>query len=469
MSSDSSIHSHAQNPFTTGSLYALYARTALPIIFVMGMNGLLTVVDAIFLGRFVGPDALAAVTLVFPAYMLLVAVATLVSGGMTSLLARQLGAGNLRLARAHFSAAHGLALVVSLCVILAYWLFGQQALLLLANGSVPLAHLGDTYLRIMVLTAPLMMVLSLHVDALRNEGFAPVMAAMSLLVSLGNILFNAFFIIKLEMGVAGSAYGTAAAQALAMLIVLGFRHWGPSKLKPMDLIRHFPGEGWKTMLALGAPQSLSFLGISIIAAATLSVLQLVETPRYAETVTAYGIINRLMTFYFLPLIGLAQAMQAILGNNYGASLWHRTDQSLRIATGLAFLYCLGAQSLFMLMPATLCRLFVTDTVVVAEVTRILPITSLMLFAAGPMLMLAMYFQAIGDVTRAAILSLAKTYGFLLPLLLLIPALLGEPGIWIASPLADAMMLLTTALLLRWTSRQNGRKWGLFSAPQKVQP
>ena len=254
-----------------------------------------------------------------------------------------------------------------------------------------------------------------------------------------------------------------------MLIVLGFRHWGPSKLKPMDLIRHFPGEGWKAMLALGAPQSLSFLGISIIAAVTLSVLQLVETPRYAETVTAYGIINRLMTFYFLPLIGLAQAMQAILGNNYGASLWHRTDQSLRIATGLAFLYCVGAQSLFMLMPATLCRLFVTDTAVVAEVTRILPITSLMLFAAGPMLMLAMYFQAIGDVTRAAILSLAKTYGFLLPLLLLIPALLGEPGIWIASPLADAMMLLTTALLLRWTSRQNGRKWGLFSAPQKVQP
>ena len=69
------------NAFTEGPLGPIYARTALPIIFVMGMNGLLAVCDALFLGHFVGPEALAAVTLMFPLYMVVVALATLVSSG----------------------------------------------------------------------------------------------------------------------------------------------------------------------------------------------------------------------------------------------------------------------------------------------------------------------------------------------------------------------------------------------------
>ena len=81
------------NFYTQGPLVPTLLKTALPIIVVMSMNGLLTVADALFLGRFVGPDALSAVTLMFPAYMILVATATLISSGMSSILARHLGAG----------------------------------------------------------------------------------------------------------------------------------------------------------------------------------------------------------------------------------------------------------------------------------------------------------------------------------------------------------------------------------------
>ena len=92
MSSDTSRKSTARNSFTQGSLASLFAKNALPIIFVMSMNGLLAVVDAVYLGVYVGADALAAVTLMFPIYMLVVALSTLVSSGMSSLLARHLGA-----------------------------------------------------------------------------------------------------------------------------------------------------------------------------------------------------------------------------------------------------------------------------------------------------------------------------------------------------------------------------------------
>ena len=77
----SETNSTPGNVYLTGSLPVLFIKTAAPIIIVMGVNGLFTLVDAYFLGEFVGADALTAVTLMFPLYMLLVALSTLVSSG----------------------------------------------------------------------------------------------------------------------------------------------------------------------------------------------------------------------------------------------------------------------------------------------------------------------------------------------------------------------------------------------------
>jgi hypothetical protein len=77
------------NAFLHAPLPGLFLRTAAPIILIMATNGLLAIVDAYFLGEYVGPDALAAVTLMFPAFMLLVALSTLVASGMASQLARR--------------------------------------------------------------------------------------------------------------------------------------------------------------------------------------------------------------------------------------------------------------------------------------------------------------------------------------------------------------------------------------------
>ncbi|MDA3888954.1 MAG: MATE family efflux transporter, partial [Allgaiera sp.] len=85
----------------------LFLSNALPMIVVMSMGGLLNLVDAAFLGHFVGADALAAVSIVFPAVMISIALSTLVNGGMSSLLARHLGAGERDQAAAVFARAHG--------------------------------------------------------------------------------------------------------------------------------------------------------------------------------------------------------------------------------------------------------------------------------------------------------------------------------------------------------------------------
>lgn len=449
------------NTFLNGPLGPIYAKTALPIIFVMGMNGLLAIADALFLGYFSGPDALAAVTLMFPFYMLVVALATLVASGMSSQLARHLGAQQLLHAKQTFAGAHGLALALGFLLIALFVILGEPMAMLLASGSVHLADLGLVYLRITVLASPMVFILSIHSDALRNEGRVLLMAGMSLFVSISNMFLNYLFIGVFDMGVAGSAYGTALAQGLALAIIFAFRVLGSTSLGLPVLMQHSLTSNWTRILALGAPQSLNFIGLALGSAAILAALQWVETRQFDATVSAYGIITRLITFAFLPLLGLAHAMQTITGNNFGAREFLRSDTSLRTAITVALIYCLSLQIVMSLFAAHLGAAFVTDDTVISEVARILPLLSAGFFLSGPLMMLAMHFQAIGDAGRAAILGLSKPYLFAIPLTFVLAGQLGEIGIWLAAPGAEILLLCLTGGVLIRLAKRNSLRWGVF--------
>ncbi|WP_420411888.1 MATE family efflux transporter [Roseibium sp.] len=453
------------NFFVKSPLGPLLAKTALPIIFVMSMNGLLTVVDAIFLGIYVGPDALSAVTLMFPASMLIIALATLVSNGMSSVLARHLGAGRFADAQAIYTGAHGLALAISLLLIILFFSFGQPLTLIAANGAVTIAEMGHTYMQISIVWAPVFFVLAVNSDALRNEGMVGFMAASSLLVSLSNIGFNYVLIVLLGLGVTGSAYGTVCAQVLALVIMLGYRVVKQTHLPPRVLFHNRMIYGWRDILALGAPQSLNFLGISLGTAATIAALQWVQAANYEATIAAYGILTRIMTFIILPHLGLSMALQSIIGNNYGARLWARSDDSLRLGMIVSLVYCLGTQAFVNFFGVWIAELFTTDALVQSEITRILPVMTALFFAAGPLMIIAAYFQAIGDASRAAILSLIKPYLFLIPLIFGLAAVAGEPGIWLAGPASELMLLVMTVVVLAITARKNDLRYGLFTSRQ----
>ncbi|GGX66007.1 MATE family efflux transporter [Saccharospirillum salsuginis] len=466
MSSLSESPEDRSSHFTHLPLPKLYLQTALPIIFVMGMNGLLTVVDALFLGIFVGPEALGAVTLMFPAYMLIVALSTLVASGMSSILARCLGGREFDQARIVFAAAHGLAIVIGTVLIAGFLLAGDALTLRAANGNATLAAMGSVYLRLTVFFSPVLFVLALQSDALRNEGRAGLMAAMSLLVSIANMGFNYLLIGVLELGVAGSAYGTLLAQCLALACIATFRVRGRTPLRlngPSWHPANWGGIGslWSDILRLGAPQSLTFLGLALGSGSIILALQWVGAAGYADTVSAYGIVTRIMTFVFLPLLGLSHAMQSITGNNYGARLWFRSDDSLRLALAIALVYCVVSELVLVSLAAPLGGLFVDDPAVVSEVGRILPIMVSLYVVAGPVMMLATYFQAIGDAGRAALLSLTKPYLFAIPLTFLLPGIVGETGIWLAVPVAEGLLLVVAVVVLTRTARQHGWVWGLF--------
>lgn len=447
------------NMYLSGPILPIFAKTGLPIVLIMLVNGLFTIVDAYFLGRYVGADAVISVTLMFPLYMMLVALSTLVSGGFSSVYARVLGAGDHRQARSVFVAAIQLSLLVCLVLMALFAGFGEAISVQIANGSESLARLGRSYLSILIWCSPLAFILGINLDALRAEGVLAAMAGITLLSALLNIAFDWLFVVQMGWGVPGSAYGTVLSQICALVVLFTFRaaqrrsgtgaahDW----LAKPDVLQ------WRAMLALGAPSSLGYVGLSISAGITLICIQVWAGEQFEATSGAFGIMTRLMTFMFLPLLGVSLAFQTIVGNNFGAGQVERTATTVRIAIVAALVFCVVMQIIFVLIAPHVGAWFVDDAGIQAELARILPVTTLTLFAFGPMMMIATYFQAIGDAARAAILGLSRTYLFAIPLTLGLPFVIGEWGIWYAGVIAEILVISLTVIVVGRYRRQNDQR------------
>lgn len=450
-----------QNPYLHGSLNRVFARTAAPIVLFMTANGLYAVVDALLLGRLAGPKALTAVTLMFPITTLIVALQTMISSGMASLVARRIGAGDIRAAEGTVTAANLLALTVAGLLIVALALAGGSLAEALSNGDAELARMGLTFVSIIVICSPLSFLLSIQGNALRSEGRVGATATISVAMTALNIALSSLLIGWFGLGVAGSATGTALAQAAAIATVAVFRLSGRARL-PL----YARGSGsilanWKDILVLGAPASLGLLGFSLSSALIIADIQMWSVADPSATVAAYGVITRLMTFAFLPLLGITMAGQSIVGNNFGAGLRQRVRTTLKIAFCVAVVYAAIFEGAFIFMARPLGALFVNAPMVVAEIERVMPLISLTYVLSAPLMILAGYYQALGMAGSAAILNLARTYFIGLPLLALLPMAAGEIGIWIAYPIGDVVMLAVVAALLAWNVRRHHLVWGIF--------
>ncbi|KEC76181.1 UNVERIFIED_ORG: Na+-driven multidrug efflux pump [Rhizobium esperanzae] len=445
------------NDFLTGWLPGVFVRTAAPTVAITTLNGLFTVVDAYFLGAYVGPEALSAVNLIFPGLMLLIALQSLVSNGMASILARRLGAGDRQGAGRVFAGAHTLALAVTLVLNIIYWSLGRQ-IIAAGAGAAAVADGALLFMGTMIACAPVSFFLSLHLDGLRCEGKIGFMTLATLSASLLNIFANWLFMAVMHWGVFGSAAGSIASQFACLAAVLVYRWRRPAALRPY---RGLALGEWPGVVVFGAPMSLGFIGISLASAAILVNISLWGTDDHVATVAAYGIITRIMTFTYLPLLGLSIALQTIAGNNHGAGLGLRVGRSLQIAMGTVFVYCSLVEIAVEVLAGRLGAVFVADPTIVAEVRRILPWTIGAYFLFGQMLILSSYFQSIGDAPRAAIFGLSRPYLLTLPLTFLLPFVFGEQGIWMVPIFAEAGMVVLAVLVLSQNAKRRGWRYGLL--------
>ena len=436
------------NPFLTAPIGRLFLSNAISMAVVMALGGIFNVIDGIFVGRLIGPQALAAVSLAFPVAMVLPALSTLVGGGMSSLMARHLGAGDRAAAGRVFAGAHGLALATSVGLIVLSTLIGMALIDILAAGNFTVAGLAQDYLRIILLGAPVQLLLGLHADALRNEGRAGLIAALSVAVNLINIGANWLGIVVFDLGISGSALGTVVAQAIGLALLIRVRAHNSNLLSLAVLRAESWCSGWGQIVRLGLPLCLGFIGIAWAAGVVILTLRLHSETGFDTIVAAYGVVTRLLGFAFLPQMAIALTIQSITGNNAGAGRHDRAQAALRLAMGAAFIWCLALVLVGLFAGDTLGGWFSDDPAVARAVPQILQPMMLLYAASGPILVLALHLQALGQPERTAALTLAKPWLLTPGLVVALSAVIGVPGIWLAFPMADAVVLMLAVLIGR---------------------
>jgi len=405
----------------------------------MSVQASYNLVDAFFIGRGVGPLALAGTAVVFPLQLFAVGVGSMGGVGTASLVSRSLGAGD----QGRANRALGTLVTLALSAGIAASFLGRLALLPLldllgARGEIlPFAR---DYMAILLFGLPLQ-VLGLGLSSvLRAEGNARTPMTAMILSAAVNTLLDALFIFGLGWGIAGAAWATVLSQGFVAGWLGGRLLSGKSVLKPkaVDLAPD-PGIA-REILAVG------FSELAELTAASFMVTVVVHSmARYGSplAVAAYGVVSRILSFAYLPLFGVAQGLQPILGYNYGAGLWSRARRAILVSTITAATISLAAFLLLQLLAGPLFGIFTGSPALRDLGARSLRTMTLGFFCVGFHIIGASLFRALGKAIPALFLSLSAEVILFLPLVLVLPRFWGLEGLWLSYPASDLLSALVT--------------------------
>jgi putative MATE family efflux protein len=412
----------------------------------MLVSGLYNIVDTIFVGRALGEQSvqgIAGIAVSFPILMLGMALSLAIGLGGSSIISRRLGAQDIEGAEKTFGNIVGLSVITGILVAL-YGSVHILPLLKLFGATDTILPFARDYLQIVLYGTPFFMFALVANNVVRSEGNARI-AMVTMLVSGGmNMLLDPIFIFGLDMGIKGAAIATVISQFASAVFLVRYFASSYSTLKfrfasLMPDIRIIA-----EVAALGTAPFARNASMSIVIVFLNNILAFYggDVP-----IAVYGIFNRLFTFASMPLIGLIQGMQPIIGFNYGAGNFGRVKETLGLSLRIASVIALLDFVLLYVLAAFLFSIFTTDEQLVqsgVEATRILVLAVPLLgiqFVGGGM------YQALGRAFPALILSIVRQTVFLLPLLLYLPRILGLDGVWLSFPIADALAFAVTGYML----------------------
>ena len=424
----------------------LLIRFSLPAIVGMMVNAIYNVVDRIFIGQNVGPLGLAGATVAFPIMLVLMGFGMLVGVGGSALVSIRLG--ERKEAEAERILGNALALLAIFALSLTFLgLVFLAPLLRLFGASEAILPYAIDYTSI-ILLGSIFQALGFGMNNfIRGEGNPKVAMATMLIGAVLNIILDAFFIIGLGWGVSGAALATVISQGTSAIWVMSYYFGCRSHLK-IRRINLLPRKDIVLpMLAIGMAPFAMQMASSVLNGLLNSQLQ-----RYGGdlAVSTMGIIFSIITFFLMPIFGLNQGAQPIIGYNYGARNFGRVRHAMLLAIVAASLLVISGFVLIQLFPQVLVGFFAGPSAeLLSMASKAIRIYLLMLPLIGFQIVAAGYFQASGKPKQAMVLSLSRQVLLLIPLVIILPLKFGLTGLWMAPPIADFLAaVLTGALFLR---------------------
>ena len=436
---------HSSEFLGTEKISKLLFSFSMPAFIAMLASGIYNIVDTIFIGKGIGTLAVGGVGIVFPIQTLYNAFAQMISIGAASAISRSLGEKKDDCANQVTTNAYILTILISLLLMIISYFFINPILFFFGSNEELLVYAHD-YLMISILSIPFNALALLSSAVFRAEGNIKVSMMVVLIGAVFNLALDPLFIFTLNGGIKGAAFATVIAQALASLFALFyiFSHRSIVRFEKKYLIPSLTIS--RSIISVGFSAFARNGATSLFALITNSTLRAFGG---TQSITAFGTVNRIISFFFLPIMGINQGLQPIISYNYGARHSDRIKQALKLA--LIYTTIIGAigSLVGILFPTMAIRLFVKDKQLISEATFVLRIQLLFYWTIGLQMVASTFYQSIGRAIPALFLSILRQFIILIPLIFILPRYtsLGINGVWYSFPISDFSAFLISAFVL----------------------
>ena len=439
----SSMNNRQQNVLDDDRIGQLMLKLSLPALTGLLVMTMYNVVDTIFVGHYVGPSGIAGLTIVFPAQMLTMAIGQMMGMGGASLISRSIGAGNIHRAEHALGNALTAAVALSVVVMIA-GLSNTDMWLRLMGASETVLPYAREYMDIILIAVPFKTIAMAQSSLIRAEGNARVPMTGMIIGAVLNIILDAVFIILLDMGIRGAALGTLIASLVTTLYFMRYYLSGKSFLKihTKSLIIE-----WGILGAVLAIGIAAFASLSASSLAVVFINRALATFGGDVAISAYGLVNRIMMFAFMPGMVIALGLQPILGFNYGAKRYDRVLKAIKIAVIAATTFSIIVFLAVYFAPEVFIRVFTTDGEVIALASYAAKRIFFLRYLIGFIIVGSTVFQAMGKAPQAFVTAIARPVLFLLPLVFILPKYWQLDGVWLAFPVTDVLTLILVLVLI----------------------
>jgi putative MATE family efflux protein len=441
-----------KNDFTKGSIIRTILNLALPMTLAQIINVLYNIVDRIFIGRIPNESTLAmtGLGLTLPIITIIIAFANLFGMGGAPLFSISRGRGNEEEA-AKIMGNSFLLLLISGIILTILGLILKGPILYLFGASSATFPYADDYITIYLLGTVFVMI-GLGMNTFINaQGFGRIGMMTVLLGAVTNIILDPIFIFGLHMGVRGAALATVISQLLSAAWIIKFLT-GKKALIKLE-IRNFKLKRRRvcniTMLGLsGFVMSITNSAVQIMCNASLKYY---GGDLYVGIMTVINSIREIIT---MPVSGLTNASQPVIGYNYGAKAYGRVRQAIKFMSVVCISYTLVAWLILHRFPAFFIQIFNHDDKLIKAGLPALRIYFFGFFMMSLQFAGQTVFVALGKSKNAIFFSLLRKAIIVIPLTLLLPGMfqLGTDGVFLAEPISNFIggtACFVTMLLVVW--------------------
>jgi len=413
--------------FTQGSILKHVWAISIPTMIGFALQTSFNIIDTIFVGR-LGAEAIAAVSIVFPVIVLMIALGSGMGTGAASLVARYLGAKKIKEAGWVVEQVVFIAIILSALFALTGFLFSKPLFMLI--GATPnVLDLAASYSRWIYGLGIFIFLFIAFSNILRGEGDAKSPMVYMIIAVLLNIILDPILIFGLwfipALGVEGAAIATIISRGFACILLIHHVVTGKSVVRLAFKSFKLSFDIIKKIFEVGIPASLSLILMSI----GMLIITRIIASFGSEAIAAYGIGWKLESVAFNFSIAISIAALALVGHNFGAGHIERAKKVAWISSGLSMIVSASIGILMLLTQKYWLKIFTTNVAVLTYTMTYVKIMALFFAFTGLAIVIEGAFQGFGRGMPKFILTIFRVGMLSIPLAYFLSKSFGLIGVW----------------------------------------